>query len=154
MRILFFGLPGSGKTTVAQELVKLLPSADHLNADAIRKLYNDWDFSLEGRLRQAKRMRERADELLQHEIVPRRYVIVDFVAPLPEYRKVFGAHLAVFMDTIEAGRFDDTNKLFVRPDPSEYDLVFKEWRDPVEMAKDVEAWLKQISSNSIINNRI
>ena len=53
--ILIMGLPGSGKTTLAKELVPLL-DAKWLNADKIRTEYNDWDFSAEGRVRQANRM--------------------------------------------------------------------------------------------------
>ena len=50
--ILIMGLPGSGKTTLASELVSLL-KAKWLNADEVRKEANDWDFSEEGRKRQA-----------------------------------------------------------------------------------------------------
>ena len=42
------GLPGSGKTTLANELAPLL-NAKRLNADEVRKEANDWDFSEEGR---------------------------------------------------------------------------------------------------------
>ena len=38
------GLPGSGKTTLANELAPLL-NAKRLNADEVRKEANDWDFS-------------------------------------------------------------------------------------------------------------
>ena len=50
------GLPGSGKTTLAKKIVKLL-KADWLNADKIRGKYNDWDFSKTGIIRQVKRMK-------------------------------------------------------------------------------------------------
>ena len=53
--ILIMGLPGSGKTTLANELAPML-KAKRLNADEVRKEANDWDFSEEGRKRQAKRM--------------------------------------------------------------------------------------------------
>ena len=53
--ILIMGLPGSGKTTLAEELAPLL-NAKRLNADEVRKEANDWDFSEEGRKRQARRM--------------------------------------------------------------------------------------------------
>ena len=49
------GLPGSGKTTLASKLVPLI-KAKWLNADQIRSEANDWDFSIEGRKRQADRM--------------------------------------------------------------------------------------------------
>ena len=56
------GLPGSGKTTLANELAPLL-NAKRLNADEVRKEANDWDFSEEGRKRQAKRMADFALKL-------------------------------------------------------------------------------------------
>lgn len=114
-RILIMGLPGSGKTTLAVELMKLLaPDAVHLNADAIRKVNNDWDFSPEGRLRQAKRMRSLADGII------RDYAIADFVAPLPEMRRIYAPDYTIWVDTIQEGRFEDTNQVFDAP--TEYNM--------------------------------
>jgi adenylylsulfate kinase len=111
-RILIMGLPGSGKTTFSQELVKRLMlkhTVKWFNADAVRKEHNDWDFTPEGRLRQVGRMREMADKS------GAEYAICDFVCPTEEYRKVFEADYVVWMDAIEEGRFEDTNKLFEKP---------------------------------------
>ena len=115
MRILVMGLPGSGKTTFAAALGAQLffnKKFTWFNADAIRERYKDWDFSLEGRLRQAKRMRELADK----EELEGRIVICDFVAPLREMRDLYDADITVWMDTIAEGRFEDTNRIFVQPD--------------------------------------
>ena len=110
-RILIMGLPGSGKTTLAAELVKLLePDVFWFNADAIREQFNDWDFSEAGRLRQASRMRELADASAA------KFVIADFVCPLPAMRDIYHAHIVVWVDTIESGRFSDTNQMFVAPE--------------------------------------
>lgn len=109
------GLPGSGKTTLALELMQLLaPDAVHLNADAIRQANNDWDFTPAGRLRQAQRMRTLADGVI------RDYAIADFVAPLDEMRRIYAPDYTVWVDTIPAGRFEDTNRAFTPP--TEYNL--------------------------------
>ena len=104
------GLPGAGKTTLASHLVPLL-KAKWLNADEVRKEANDWDFSAEGRVRQAKRMWSKAKEYKSqgHDVV------ADFVCPTPEARSLFPADYIIWVDTINEGRFDDTNKMFVKP---------------------------------------
>ena len=105
------GLPGSGKTTLASELVPLL-KAKWLNADEVRKKENDWDFSAEGRTRQAKRMWAKAEEYRDQG----NYVVADFVCPTVAARALFPADFIIWVDTIKEGRFDDTNKMFVKPD--------------------------------------
>ncbi|WP_435167221.1 AAA family ATPase [Candidatus Pelagibacter bacterium nBUS_28] len=109
--ILIMGLPGSGKTTLAEELAPLL-NAKRLNADEVRKEANDWDFSVEGRKRQAKRMAGFAIKLKERG----NFVVADFICPTPEARELFAADFVVWVDTIKEGRFDDTNKMFVKPD--------------------------------------
>ena len=105
------GLPGSGKTTLANELAPLL-NAKRLNADEVRKEANDWDFSPEGRTRQAKRMWSKAEEYRSQG----HHVVADFVCPTPEARSLFPSDYVIWVDTIKEGRFDDTNKMFVKPD--------------------------------------
>ena len=102
------GLPGSGKTTLANELGPML-NAKRLNADEVRKEANDWDFSEEGRKRQAKRMADFAVKLKNDG----NYVVADFICPTPEARSLFPADFIIWVDTIKEGRFDDTNKMFV-----------------------------------------
>jgi len=112
------GLPGAGKTTLANELAKLI-KAKRLNADEIRKAANDWDFSEEGRTRQAKRM---ADEALKLKSEGNN-VIADFICPTPKARSLFPADYIIWVDTIEEGRFDDTNKMFVKPDKYDFHVT-------------------------------
>ena len=104
------GLPGSGKTTLADEIAPSL-NAKRLNADEVRKEANDWDFSEEGRTRQASRMADFAKKLKDDG----NYVIADFVCPTPEARNLFPADYIVWVNTIKEGRFDDTNKMFEKP---------------------------------------
>ena len=105
------GLPGSGKTTLANELAPLL-NAIRLNAYEVRREASDWDFSEEGRKRQAKRMADFALKLRKDN----NYVIADFICPTPEARSLFPSDYVIWVDTIKEGRFEDTNKMFVKPD--------------------------------------
>lgn len=120
-RILVMGLPGAGKTYLAQYVLERLQNAGKtvswINADDVRKKYNDWDFSIEGRIRQSKRMRDLADDYHTD------FVICDFICPLPEMRANFAAHWTVWVDTIREGRYEDTNKLFVAPDKYDFRIT-------------------------------
>jgi hypothetical protein len=154
-RILIMGLPGAGKTYMAQALklhlesnsVFFHPAAETVgssqarvqwfNADDVRKRFNDWDFSQEGRIRQSHRMRELADDSSAD------FVIVDFVAPLPEMRYNFKADWTIWMDTIDAGRYEDTNKMFTPPDVYDFRVT--------EQAAD--KWAEFIGTHILENRR-
>ena len=112
------GLPGSGKTTLANELGPML-NAKRLNADEVRKEANDWDFSEEGRKRQAKRMADLALKMEQDG----SYVVADFICPTPDARRLFPADFIIWVDTIKKGRFEDTNKMFVKPDKYDFHVT-------------------------------
>ena len=112
------GLPGSGKTYLSERLVPLINAAWY-NADVVRKMANDWDFSYEGRDRQSKRMRTFADFEKSHG----RFVVCDFVCPTRATRKNFDADIVVWMDTIKEGRFEDTNKMFIKPEKFNYHVT-------------------------------
>jgi hypothetical protein len=163
-RILIMGLPGAGKTYFAERLKKYLEQngdvmkvspgrvlgyegipgpdffnvkVDWFNADEIRKRFNDWDFSKEGRIRQSLRMFEFAIKCTGD------FVICDFVAPLAEMRHNFKADWTIWMDTIDAGRYDDTNKAFVPPDI--YDFRVTE--------KNAEKWVEFVGQHILENRR-
>ena len=161
-KILIMGLPGSGKTFLATALKKYLEEnsnvntmplermlhlelppiaytskVDWFNADEIRKRFNDWDFSKEGRIRQSLRMAEFALKSTGD------YVICDFVAPLVEMRNNFKADLTVWMDTIDQGRFDDTNTAFVPPE--QYDFRVTE--------QNAEKWAEFIGRHILDERR-
>jgi len=128
MKILICGLPGSGKTTLAEPFAKLI-GAVHLNADAVRSEYDDWDFSPEGRMRQAQRMKYLADGVVK----AGKHVVADFVAPTKKAREEFGADFIIWMDTIKEGRFEDTNKMFEPLTDQEYDYHVSEWFDDTHL---------------------
>ena len=161
-RILIMGLPGAGKTFLATALKQFLEtqstfkhmpmsrsvnmemvptsyscSVDWFNADQIRKKYNDWDFSQEGRIRQSIRM---ADFALS---CNSDYVICDFVAPLVAQRNNFKADWTVWVDTIDAGRYEDTNRVFVPPEV--YDFRITE--------QNSEKWAEFIGHHILENRR-
>ncbi|OUV61075.1 MAG: adenylyl-sulfate kinase [Cellvibrionales bacterium TMED122] len=136
IKILIMGLPGAGKTTLAKLLGKKIKSI-WLNADKIRKEFNDWDFSPEGRVRQATRMRNLADE----EIKNGNNVIADFICPTKKTRENFNADYVVWVNTIKTGRFDDTNSMFEKP--LSFDLEIS--------SKDAEYWSKKIVKD--LNNK-
>lgn len=161
-KILVMGLPGAGKTYFAAALKKYLEEhsdqqhfpteamvnyetvpagwkakVEWLNADEVRKKYNDWDFSHEGRIRQSLRMAEFALNSLSD------FVICDFVAPLPEMRHNFKADWTVWLDTIDAGRYEDTNKMFVPPDV--YDFRITE--------QNAEKWAEFVGTHILENRR-
>ena len=117
-KILIMGLPGSGKTTLANKLAPML-NAVWLNADAVRKEHNDWDFSSEGRTRQANRMWTKALEFK----IQGLNVVADFVCPTPAARELFPADYIIWMDTIKEGRFDDTNKMFIKPEKYDFHVT-------------------------------
>ena len=144
------GLPGSGKTYFSEKLKEYLENnSDYFklepnsflgktatvkwfNADDVRKKHNDWDFSHDGRIRQSKRMYELAQQYSNYD-----FVLCDFVAPLVEMRNNFKADWTIWMDTIDAGRFEDTNKMFVPPEI--YDFRITE--------QNAEKWVEFVGSH-------
>ncbi len=124
------GLPGSGKTTLASKLVPLL-DAEWLNNDKVRREADDWDFSEEGRVRQAKRMCDLAEKYKKKG----RYVVADFICPTPKARELFNADYIVWVDTINKGRFDDTNAMFVKPKKFDFRVT----------TQNAEEWAAQIA---------
>ena len=123
------GLPGAGKTTLANELAKLIESK-RLNADEIRRAANDWDFSEEGRKKQSKRMSDAALKLKNEG----NNVIADFICPTPEARKIFPADYIIWVDTIKEGRFEDTNQMFVKPENFDFHVT----------TQDAKVWAPKI----------
>lgn len=133
MKILIMGLPGSGKTHLAKRLHVHLDCAWY-NADKVREMANDWDFSDAGRRRQSERM----NTIANFEGVRGRTVICDFVCPTGETRDEFDADITIWMNTIEAGRYENTNKIFEEPTHFEYIIQkFMSDKEITQMANDL-----------------
>lgn len=156
------GLPGAGKTYFAERLKKYLEdnssvdtmpqwrwanqetaltfyksTVDWFNADDIRKRFNDWDFSRDGRIRQSLRMAEFAVKCTGD------FVICDFVAPLVEMRHNFKADWTIWIDTIDASRYQDTNKAFVPPDVYDFRII----------EQNAEKWVEFVGDHILYNKR-
>jgi len=129
MKILIMGLPGSGKTWLGKRISKAF-DIPFWDADDVRKIYNDWDFSQQGRERQALRMRK----LAQIDALS----VSAFVCPLPGYRSFFFPDKLIWMDTIGKSEYEDTNKLF-QP-PHKYDLRVTKWIDENQLYKCLEGF--------------
>lgn len=151
MKILICGLPGSGKTTLAEPLAKLL-GAVWINADQVRTKYDDWDFTPEGRIRQAQRMRYLSDGV----VMAGKVAVTDFVAPTEKAREAFDPDYVIWMDTVnksqsvngpaaEGSTFEQTDKMFEKPSNCNYHV--SDWFE------DTHAQLLPIIKNYMERNQ-
>jgi len=136
MKILICGLPGSGKSTLAEPFAKLIGGV-WINADAVRERYNDWDFTPEGRIRQANRMKHLSDGV----VIAGKVAVADFVCPTDQAREEFNADFIVWMDTIKEGRFEDTNKMFQKPKNVDYHVSGWFTDTSAQLLKVVKWWI-------------
>lgn len=126
MKILIFGLPGSGKTTFSKELIKEKDCC-YFNADEIRKIYNDWNFSKMARVHQAVRMEKLNKSTIKN-------CVTDFVCPYDCFRNFYD--ITVWMNTIKTGRYDDTNQLFELSNNATYVITDYNYEKILEEIRD------------------
>ena len=149
-KILIMGLPGSGKTSLAEVLVKRLKAA-WFNADAVRQdIHKDLGFSEDDRMEHAKRM----GKLCDWAKLGGSYVVADFICPTNAMRTVFDPDFIVWVNRIPEGRYADTNKMFEYPENA--DVVVKdgtpeEWADQVLASLNkTESWDNQAPTALLI----
>jgi adenylylsulfate kinase len=138
MKVLIFGLPGSGKSTLAKPFADLVGGV-HINADEVRTKYDDWDFTPEGRIRQAQRMKHIADGV----VMAGKVAVADFVCPTEKARSEFNPNYTVWMDTIEKGMYEDTNAMFEKPEKVDYHVA--KWFDDThaQLLPVVKSWMEK-----------
>jgi adenylylsulfate kinase len=138
MKVLIFGLPGSGKSTLAKPFADLIGGV-HINADEVRTKYDDWDFTPEGRMRQAQRMKHIADGV----VMAGKVAVADFVCPTEKARSEFNPNYTVWMDTIEKGMYEDTNAMFEKPEKVDYHVA--KWFDDThaQLLPVVKSWMEK-----------
>jgi hypothetical protein len=132
-KIVILGLPGAGKTTLARALAPLI-EAVHFNADAVRaEISRDLGFAHADRVEHARRMGWLCDQV----VAAGHHAIADFVCPTEATRAAFGAAFTVFVDTIAAGRFADTNAMFEPPGRVDYLVQEKDAATHAPRIRDV-----------------
>lgn len=124
------GLSGAGKTTLSKKLTIALTNSIHINADNVRKQFNDWDFSIDGRFRQCNRLKF----LSEH--ATNQFVICDFIAPTDSIRTLFDADFTIFVDTCQFCKYHNTNVIF--EPPTTYDVRVSNY--------DFDFWVNHIKT--------
>jgi len=146
MKILIMGLSGSGKSELAKELHSLFQkhemSSSRINGDEVRESYKDWDFSLDGRLRQAERMARLAKKN------EAQFVIADFIAPTKETRDIFNPDMLIWLDTIKSSKYTNTDVVF--QNPTIYDFKITKKNAKIEALK-IFKYLKGIYYEKCFN---
>ena len=84
MIIVLFGQPHSGKSTLGEILIDTF-SCPNVDGDALRAVFNNKDYSREGRIKNLNKASDIA-HFVNHQNGPRSYVVVSLVYPYKEAR--------------------------------------------------------------------
>jgi adenylylsulfate kinase len=122
MKVLIFGLANTGKSYLSTRLKSAFADkrVAYFNADEIREKYNDWDFSDEGRKRQA----QRAVDFGKQDV---DLIMWDFICPFQSARDALGADLVIWMNTNQSSKYKDTDAVFERPEHCDIEVTDKDW---------------------------
>jgi adenylylsulfate kinase-like enzyme len=119
MKILVYGLSGSGKTTFCKNLKKVNSMLDHYEADIVREAFNDWSFDKKARERQAKRL----FALCNLSNLQNKIAIADFICPYDKFRNDYD--IKIFMNTVKESKYKDTDNIFEKT--KNYDFEIKNY---------------------------
>lgn len=149
MKILIFGVPESGKTTLAEPLSEKINGV-YINEHQIRNEYINYNYTLEGIRKNTEMLRCLADGVVR----AGKVAVIDCVAALPEIRMFIDADYAVWMDTIKTNmKSDDSNTIdikFSKPDITEYNYHVSEWfNDTPEQLSKVIRNFQEYKTNII-----
>ena len=91
MIIVLFGQPHSGKTTIAEEVIKDLPNTELIDGDRFRAVFKNTDYSKEGREKNI----QKAFDIAKYLDKCGNDVVISLVSPYKELREEFKSQCKV-----------------------------------------------------------
>lgn len=133
--LLVTGISGAGKSYFCKRFLEQC-DAEHLNNDYIRKLTNNQDFSMQGRILAAKNMREQVEKS------DARIKLVDMICPTKELRRIISPDAIVYIKSDCPSKYSDTDALYEEPSSDEAKYFFSCYTRKTDQLVDrVVYWL-------------